>query len=76
MFGLSLHEKALLNATKPETLGQARRIEGMTPAGCLKLLGIVQRHDREKQYQELSELAPLGSEPDTLDAEARTRDLL
>lgn len=75
VFGLSLHEKTLLNATKPETLGQARRIEGMTPAGCLKLLGIVQRHDREKQFQELSELAPLGSEPDTLDAEARTRDL-
>jgi tRNA uridine 5-carboxymethylaminomethyl modification enzyme len=37
--GLSMHEKALLQATKPESVGQARRIEGMTPTGCLLLLG-------------------------------------
>ena len=75
VYGLSLVEKAILNATKPETLGQARRIEGVTPAGCVRLLGIVQRQDRERRFDELSDLAPLGSEPDTLDAEARTRDL-
>ena len=76
VYGLSLAEKVILNTTKPETLGQARRIEGVTPAGCVRLLGIVQRQDRERQFTELSDLAPLGSEPDTLDAEARTRDLV
>jgi len=40
--GLSTHEKALLEATRPESVGQARRIEGMTPTGCLFLLGFVQ----------------------------------
>lgn len=39
--GLSMHEKFILEATKPESVGQARRIEGMTPAGCLRLLSHV-----------------------------------
>lgn len=39
--GLSTHEKALLQATRPESVGQARRIEGMTPTGCLFLLSFV-----------------------------------
>ncbi|RYP67383.1 hypothetical protein DL771_007274 [Monosporascus sp. 5C6A] len=73
--GLSLHEKDILRATKPETLGQARRIEGMTPAGCVRLLSFVCRQGREKQLDALGDLAPLGNETDTLDAEARTRDL-
>lgn len=75
IYGLSLNEKDILNTTKPETLGQARRIEGMTPAGCVRLLSLVRRQDREKQFDALSDVAPLGSEVDTLDAEARTRDL-
>ncbi len=74
IYGLSFHEKAILNVTKPETLGQARRIEGMTPAGCVRLLSFV-RQSRGKQFNALSDLEPLGNEPDTLDAEARTRDL-
>jgi tRNA uridine 5-carboxymethylaminomethyl modification enzyme len=40
--GLSMHEKNLLRATRPESVGQARRIEGMTPAGCLRLLSYIQ----------------------------------
>jgi tRNA uridine 5-carboxymethylaminomethyl modification enzyme len=40
--GLSMHEKDLLQATRPESVGQARRIEGMTPTGCLLLLSYVQ----------------------------------
>lgn len=40
--GISLHEKSLLEATRPESIGQARRIEGMTPSGCLRLLAYVQ----------------------------------
>ncbi|KAG4437165.1 hypothetical protein IFR05_007367 [Cadophora sp. M221] len=46
IFGLSMHEKSLLNATRPESVGQARRIEGMTPAGTLRLLAFVQSRQR------------------------------
>jgi tRNA uridine 5-carboxymethylaminomethyl modification enzyme len=44
--GLSMHEKDLLQTTRPESIGQARRIEGMTPTGCLLLLGYVQGNRR------------------------------
>jgi tRNA uridine 5-carboxymethylaminomethyl modification enzyme len=40
--GLSMHEKSLLRATRPESIGQARRIEGITPSGCLRLLSYIQ----------------------------------
>ncbi|SZF04307.1 unnamed protein product [Blumeria hordei] len=46
IFGLSMHEKSLLDATKPETLGQAKRIEGLTPAGILRLLAFIQDRRR------------------------------
>lgn len=44
--GLSLAEKHVLNLTKPETLGQARRLEGITPSGCIRLLRFVQRRQK------------------------------
>jgi tRNA uridine 5-carboxymethylaminomethyl modification enzyme len=44
--GLSMHEKTVLGATRPESVGQARRVEGMTPAGCLRLLAYVQDRNR------------------------------
>ncbi|KUJ11778.1 glucose-inhibited division protein A subfamily [Mollisia scopiformis] len=44
--GLSMHEKAILNETRPESVGQARRIEGMTPSGTLRLLAYVQTRHR------------------------------
>lgn len=44
--GLSLEERALLNATKPESIGQARRIEGMSPNGCIRLLEHVSKRKR------------------------------
>ncbi|KAM3071914.1 Mitochondrial Translation Optimization [Clarireedia jacksonii] len=44
--GLSMHEKSLLKVTRPESVGQARRIEGMTPSGCLRLLAYVQNRNR------------------------------
>lgn len=44
--GLSLHEKDILQLTKPETLGQARRIEGITPSGCIRLLSHVKAERR------------------------------
>jgi tRNA uridine 5-carboxymethylaminomethyl modification enzyme len=43
VFGLSDAEKDGLKATRPETLGQARRLECMTPAGSVKLLWHVRR---------------------------------
>jgi tRNA uridine 5-carboxymethylaminomethyl modification enzyme len=44
--GLSMHEKSLLQATRPESVGQARRIEGVTPSGVLRLLAYVQNRHR------------------------------
>ncbi|ODA82713.1 hypothetical protein RJ55_01222 [Drechmeria coniospora] len=41
--GLSLSEKEALKATRPQTLAQARRIEGVTPSGSLRLLAHVRR---------------------------------
>ncbi|OBT58460.1 tRNA uridine 5-carboxymethylaminomethyl modification enzyme GidA [Pseudogymnoascus sp. 24MN13] len=54
--GISMHERFLLEATRPESVGQARRIEGMTPTGCLRLLAHVQntrkREARAILYEE------------------------
>jgi tRNA uridine 5-carboxymethylaminomethyl modification enzyme len=41
--GLALAEREVLKITRPETLAQARRIEGVTPAGSLRLLAFVRR---------------------------------
>jgi tRNA uridine 5-carboxymethylaminomethyl modification enzyme len=46
IFGLSMHEKVVLKETRPESIGQARRIEGMTAAGVLRLLGYVRNEGR------------------------------
>ncbi|WQF75839.1 Putative tRNA uridine 5-carboxymethylaminomethyl modification enzyme MnmG [Colletotrichum destructivum] len=46
--GLAMAEKAVLKATMPETLAQARRLEGITPSGCIRLLGYIQREQRSK----------------------------
>ncbi|KAI0181047.1 GIDA-domain-containing protein [Hypoxylon sp. FL1284] len=83
---LNTHERAALEQARPETIAQARRVEGVTPAGCIRLLAFVSRRDRApRQYNGgaaalddavvAADAAPLGSEVDTLDAEARTREL-
>lgn len=43
IFGLSFEEKKVLSETRPESVGQARRVEGVTPAGALRLLGYVKK---------------------------------
>ncbi|KAF3935711.1 hypothetical protein ABW19_dt0208299 [Dactylella cylindrospora] len=48
--GLSSEERALLSETKPESIGQARRIEGMTPSSCLILLKYANRKLRALNY--------------------------
>ena len=44
--GLSGEIRAKLLAARPATVGQAGRIEGMTPAALLLLLATVRRHER------------------------------
>ncbi|KAF2143010.1 uncharacterized protein K452DRAFT_248716 [Aplosporella prunicola CBS 121167] len=46
--GLSNEERGLLAAARPESVGQARRIENMTPNGALRLLAHVKSEARAK----------------------------
>lgn len=46
--GLALSEREVLKLTRPETLAQARRVEGVTPAGSLRLLAYVTRRSGAK----------------------------
>ncbi|KAL9090152.1 MAG: hypothetical protein Q9165_005432 [Trypethelium subeluteriae] len=49
--GLSVEEKSILAKMKPESVGMARRIEGVTPHGALRLLAFV-RSGRKARLQE------------------------
>ncbi|KAK5119997.1 hypothetical protein LTR85_007073 [Meristemomyces frigidus] len=64
--GLSFEEKKVLGDTRPESVGQARRIEGVTPAGALRLLAYVKgewrRGQRERMFKETFEAQPPGAE--------------
>ncbi|KAK0940974.1 Mitochondrial Translation Optimization [Friedmanniomyces endolithicus] len=64
--GLSWEEKKMLGETRPESLGQARRVEGVTPAGTLRLLAYVRnewRQSREERViKETMEAHPPGRE--------------
>lgn len=53
VFGLSIAERQALQKTRPETLAQARRVEGVTPSGSLRLLAYVRRNPREAQVDSL-----------------------
>ena len=46
--GLSTEEQRVLEVVRPESVGMARRCEGVTPAGALSLLAFV-RGSREKE---------------------------
>ncbi|KAJ4407404.1 Mitochondrial Translation Optimization [Didymella pomorum] len=55
IFGLSFEEKAALKVARPESVGQARRVEGVTPTGALRLLQYVKgvgKEEREKRWKE------------------------
>lgn len=85
IFGLSIVEKNILKATRPETLAQAKRLEGITPSGCIRLLGFVQRKAGMTRSaaaaaaaaaEALTEpLGEVGEEQETLDAKARVAEL-
>lgn len=70
IFGLSFEEKKVLSDTRPESVGQARRIEGVTPAGALRLLGHVKSEWRRSQkgriFKETFESQPPGREVEAL----------
>jgi len=53
--GLSTEERRALEAVRPETIGQARRVEGVTPSGCIQLLHYVARRARRKAKAVASE---------------------
>ncbi|KAH8909589.1 GIDA-domain-containing protein [Coniochaeta sp. PMI_546] len=72
--GLSLAEKGVLKVTRPESLGQARRVEGITPAGCLRLLGFVKRKGRDVDGV-IAELAAGEDDMATVDSNARAAEL-
>jgi tRNA uridine 5-carboxymethylaminomethyl modification enzyme len=68
--GLSWEEKKVLSETRPESVGQARRVEGVTPHGALRLLAYVRnnvrRPSREDAFKEVVEAMPPGREVETL----------
>ena len=56
--GLSIEEQRALQAARPESVGMARRCEGVTPAGALRLLAVVngakERNRKQLLIEEIS----------------------
>lgn len=46
IFGLSIAEKEVLKLVRPASIGMARRVEGVTPSGALRLLQYVRTGSR------------------------------
>ncbi|KAF2666262.1 tRNA uridine 5-carboxymethylaminomethyl modification enzyme GidA [Microthyrium microscopicum] len=44
--GLSMEEKSILKRVQPESVGQSRRVEGMTPNGAVSLLAHLRKTSR------------------------------
>lgn len=58
IFGLSFEEKQALKGARPESVGMARRVEGVTPTGALRLLQFVRgvgRGEGEERRREVVE---------------------
>lgn len=53
--GLKIEEKRILSKVRPESIGQARRVEGVTPAGCIQLLQHIERARRKVAKAVISE---------------------
>lgn len=49
--GLSTEERRVLEVTRPESVGMARRCEGVTPAGTLRLLAFVRTAGERERKQ-------------------------
>ena len=48
IFGLSIGEKEVLKLVRPASVGMARRVEGVTPHGALRLLQYTKRNGRRR----------------------------
>lgn len=68
IFGLSFAEKATLTAQRPESVGMARRLEGMTPTGVLRLAAHVRAMGRRLEQ---SSHGSVNSLPADVDLETR-----
>ena len=53
IFGLSMGEKEVLKLVRPNSIGMARRVEGVTPEGALRLLKHVRRPNRSAETDRL-----------------------
>ncbi|KAI4148686.1 MAG: hypothetical protein LQ340_004994 [Diploschistes diacapsis] len=62
IFGLSTEEKRILCLVRPESVGMARRCEGMTPAGALRLLQFVRGNSEKERKQALFETTTAAKE--------------
>lgn len=51
VFGLSTEEKRVLTTLRPESVGMARRLEGITPSGVLRLAAYTRGMGRRKEME-------------------------
>ncbi|KAI9369470.1 glucose inhibited division protein A-domain-containing protein [Aspergillus egyptiacus] len=66
---ISIEERQALEQVRPVSLGMARRIEGVTPAGALRLLGHIRKLGRlPKEADILPEASELEKTPDDITA--------
>ena len=62
IFGLSFEERRVLQTTRPESVGMARRCEGVTPSGALKLLAFVRRLNKKDEIKAAWEVSEAKEE--------------
>ncbi|MCJ1330668.1 Mitochondrial Translation Optimization [Thelotrema lepadinum] len=55
IFGLSTEERKILSLVRPESVGMARRCEGVTPSGALRLFHYVRGSKQKERKQALFE---------------------
>jgi tRNA uridine 5-carboxymethylaminomethyl modification enzyme len=55
IFGLSFEEKRALEVARPESVGMARRVEGVTPTGALRLLQYVRGVGRDERQARMKQ---------------------
>lgn len=60
--GMSLAEKQVLKVVRPETLAQARRVEGVTPSGALRLMAYVHRQSSSQRADVAQQLVRESSD--------------
>ena len=54
VFGLSIGEREVLKLVRPASVGMARRVEGVTPHGALRLLRFAKRNGRRTTHEDMT----------------------